>query len=364
MAPLPAGSVIGCLGTGQLGRMLALEAAPLGYRVHAYGPATAGPLLQVTDLHTVAAYDDTAALARFADMVDVVTYEFENVPARTAAFLADRVPVRPGPRLLDIAQDRLVEKRFALGCGAQTAPFRAVYTRRDLTLAVRALGAPSVLKTRRFGYDGKGQVVLKTGSSMELDSAWAKLRGVPCILEGFVDFAFEASVVVARAEDGTVSPFPLVENIHRDHILWQTHAPARVESAVRQTAEDIAVSLAETVDLVGVMAVEYFVEPSGAVRVNEVAPRTHNSGHWTQDGCATSQFAQQVRAITGLPLGPTDIVHPTVMTNLLGDDIHALGDYLADPACRVHLYGKGEVRAGRKMGHVNRVDRGHLPVAG
>ncbi len=353
--PLPAGSVIGCLGTGQLGRMMALAAAPLGYRVHGYGPTTQGPLHQVTDLCTTAAYNDREALARFADQVDVVTYEFENVPAGAAAFLAERVPVRPGPKLLDISQDRLVEKRFALDCGALTAPFRAVYTRTDLALAAKAVGTPAVLKTRRFGYDGKGQVVLRSAAPVELDAAWAKLRGVPCILEGFVDFAFEASVVVARGLDGSVAPFPLVENIHRNHILWQTHAPARVDSAVAARAEELAVRMAERVSLQGVMAVEFFVEADGTVRVNEIAPRTHNSGHWTQDGCATSQFAQQVRALVGLPLGPTNIVLPTVMSNLLGDDIDDLTAVYADPACRVHLYGKGEVRPGRKMGHVNRV---------
>jgi len=354
VAPLPTGAVIGCLGTGQLGRMLALAAAPLGYRVHAFGPATAGPLLQVTDLRTVAAYNDQEALAAFADVVDVVTYEFENVPASTAAFLSERVPVRPGPRLLDMSQDRLVEKRFAQSCGARTAPYMGVYTRDDLRHAVAELGVPSVLKTRRFGYDGKGQVVLRSADPEALDAAWARLRGVPCILEGFVDFAFEASVVVARGLDGDVRPFPLVENVHRNHILWQTYAPARVDPEVRRRAERIAVAMAETVELVGVMAVEFFVEPDGTVRVNELAPRTHNSGHWTQDGCATCQFAQQVRAITGLPLGPVDVLHPTVMTNLLGDDLADLPTHIADPACRVHLYGKGEVRAGRKMGHINR----------
>ena len=353
--PLPIGSVIGCLGTGQLGRMLALAAAPLGYRVHGFGPATEGPLHQVTDRFTVAAFDDTRALASFAAAVDVVTYEFENVPAEAAAFLAARVAVRPGPRLLDIAQDRLVEKRFAERAGAATAPYRAVYTRADLHHAVGALGAPSVLKTRRFGYDGKGQVVLTDASAATLDAAWSRLRGVPCILEGFVDFAFEASVVVARSVDGVVACFPLVENIHRDHILWQTRAPAQVPEAVARRAEAITVAMAETVGLVGVMAVEFFVEPDGRLRVNELAPRTHNSGHWTQDGCVTSQFEQQVRAIVGLPLGATDVVRPTVMTNLLGDEVEQVPRWLADPSCKVHLYGKREARPGRKMGHVNQL---------
>jgi len=335
--------------------MLALAAAPLGYRVHGYGPTTRSPLHQVTGVCTTGAYNDKAALARFAEAVDVVTYEFENVPAEAAAFLAERVPVRPGAQLLHISQDRLVEKRFARSCGALTAPFRGVYTRQDLTHAARTLGVPSVLKTRRFGYDGKGQVVLRSADPAVLDAAWRALRGVPCILEGFVDFAFEASVVVARGLDGGVSAFPLVENIHRNHILWQTHAPARVDETVARRAEALAVRMAHRVGLEGVMAVELFVEADGTLRVNEVAPRTHNSGHWTQDGCATSQFEQQVRAITGLPLGPTHVVHPTVMTNLLGDEILALAGHYADPACRVHLYGKEDIRPGRKMGHINRL---------
>ncbi|MBO86087.1 MAG: 5-(carboxyamino)imidazole ribonucleotide synthase [Deltaproteobacteria bacterium] len=353
--PLPPGSVIGCLGTGQLGRMLALAAAPLGYVVHGFGPTTRSPLHQVTGRCTTGAYNDRAALATFADAVDVVTYEFENVPGEAAAFLAERVPVRPGPQLLHVSQDRLVEKRFAEQCGARTAPFRGVYTRRDLTLAVEVLGVPAVLKTRRFGYDGKGQVVLRSRDPAVLDEAWLKLRGVPCILEGFVDFAFEASVVVARGLDGAIAAFPLVENIHRDHILWQTRAPAQVDPEVARRAQDLAVRMARLVKLEGVMAVELFVEADGTVRVNEIAPRTHNSGHWTQDGCAISQFEQQVRAITGLPLGPTDVVRPTVMTNLLGEDVLDLAGEYADPCCRVHLYGKEDIRPGRKMGHVNRL---------
>lgn len=358
-APLPPGSVIGVLGGGQLGRMLALAAAPLGYRVHVFAPpaAAGGPTHQVCAAATFAEYTDTAALSAFARAVDVVTYEFENVPADTAGYLAERVAVRPGPALLSVAQDRLIEKRFALRCGASTAPFRAVYTRADLTLAVQRLGVPAVLKTRRFGYDGKGQVVLRDGSTGDLDAAWESLGGVPCILEGFVDFACEASVVVARGLNGQVCCFPLVENIHRNHILWQTHAPARLDAAVGEQAIALATQMAHAVDLVGVMAVEFFVEPDGGLRVNELAPRTHNSGHWTQDGCATSQFEQQVRAITGLPLGPVGVVAPTVMTNLLGADIDRAHAFLADPRNRLHLYGKQGARPGRKMGHVNCVQR-------
>ena len=356
MSPaLPRGSVIGCLGTGQLGRMLALAAAPLGYRVHAYGPEQRGPLQQVTDQSTCADYDDEAALAEFAAAVDVVTYEFENVPAHTAAFLQARVPVRPGPAVLAISQDRLVEKRFIQSCGGRTAEVRAVYTRRDLDHAVRTLGLPAVLKTRRFGYDGKGQVVLRDAYPANLDRAWELLRGVPCVLEAFVPFAFEASVVVARGMDHEARCYPLVQNVHRNHILWQTHAPAQVAPAVDVAARELAVRMARRVELIGVMAVEFFVLEDGGLVVNEIAPRPHNSGHWTQDGCATSQFEQQTRAVVGLPLGPLEPVRPTVMTNLLGHEIDELDAYFADPSCRVHVYGKTEPRPGRKMGHVNRL---------
>jgi len=354
-AALPRGSVIGCLGTGQLGRMLALAAAPLGYRVHAFGPDPIGPTRQVTSLSTCANYDDEAALAKFAAVVDVVTYEFENVPAHTADFLAARVPVRPGPSLLAVAQDRLLEKRFVARCGGRTARVRAVYGRDDLALAVRTLGLPAVLKTRRFGYDGKGQVVLRDAEPATLDAAWSALGGVPCILEGFVPFELEASVVVARGLDGQTRCFPLVRNVHRNHVLWQTHAPAKVSPEVHAAARQTAVAMAERVGLVGVMAVEFFVLAGGELVVNELAPRTHNSGHWTQDGCATCQFEQQVRAVVGLPLGALDPVRPTVMTNLLGDEIDDLDGLLADPSCRVHVYGKAHPRPGRKMGHVNRL---------
>ena len=274
---------------------------------------------------------------------------------RTAAFLAARVPVRPGPQLLAAAQDRLVEKRFVRSAGARTAPTRAVYTRAELAQAVATIGLPAVLKTRRFGYDGKGQVVLRDAGGQTLDHAWAALRGVPCILEGFVPYAFEASVVVARSLQGDVRCFPLVENIHRDHILWQTRAPAQVDAHIDSAARELALRLADRVQLVGVMGVEFFVLDDGGLVVNELAPRTHNSGHWTQDGAATSQFEQQVRAIVGLPLGPVEPVRATVMTNLLGREIDDLDRFYRDPACRVHLYGKTQPRAGRKMGHINRV---------
>lgn len=344
--------IIGILGGGQLGRMTALAAATLGIRSHIFCPEADPPAAQVTPLFTRAAYEDRAALAAFAAAVDVVTLEFENIPTAALDFLSERVPVRPGPAVLEITQDRLAEKEFARAHAVPTAPFRAVNSLDELQSAVADLGVPTILKTRRFGYDGKGQMMLRTAA--DLPTAWAALGGVPCILEGFMPFEREASIIAARGVDGTVKLFPLTENRHRDHILHESLTPAAVAPTVAAEAERIARTLVQQLNVVGLLAVELFLMPNGAVAMNELAPRPHNSGHWTMDGCVTSQFLQLVRAVCGLPLGDTAMTAPHArMRNLLGEDVLGWQDYLRDPTARVHLYGKAEVKAGRKLGHVN-----------
>ncbi len=352
MAPLPPGAVIGMLGVGQLGRMTALAAARLGYRVHGYSARPSGePLDQVTALRTVGDWDDHAALARFAAAVDVVGFEFENVPEPTVRFLAERVTVAPGAALLAACQDRLVEKRWLRRCGIETAPFVPVHSRAELGQALDELGGRGILKTRRFGYDGKGQVRIQPGD--DLDAAWAAVGRVPCVLEGWLAFDCELSAVVARGMDGDCRVFPISRNDHEHGILRESHVPSGLAPAVEQRAAEVAVTLAEDVGLVGVMAIEFFALPGGRLVANEVAPRTHNSGHWTQDGCETSQFEQHVRALVGLPLGPVGLRGPTRMRNLLGDECDAVPQLAAEPGAHIHLYGKAAARPGRKMGHVN-----------
>jgi 5-(carboxyamino)imidazole ribonucleotide synthase len=350
---LAPGATIGILGDGQLGRMTALAAARLGYRTHIFGPEADAPATQVTPLVTRAGYDDLAALADFAAAVDVVTLEFENIPVASLQWLAERVPVLPGPGTLAVTQHRVREKQFAQSVGAGTAPFRAIESLDSLRHALTEIGAPAVLKTCRFGYDGKGQV--KIAEPAAAAQAWEQIgRSGDCILEGFVDFACEVSVIVARGVDGSMAAFPVVENRHKHHILDETHAPALLAPVVLAEAERVALSLAAGLpDLVGLLAVELFVTADGQVLVNEMAPRPHNSGHWTMDGCATDQFEQLVRAVCGLPLGSTAIRAPTVMKNLIGDDVAGWASWLADPRARLHLYGKATARPGRKMGHVN-----------
>ena len=356
MTALPPGSVIGMLGGGQLGRMTALAAAKLGYHTHVFAPAL-GPATQVTDRVTLAAYEDEAALADFAAAVDVVTYEFENVPAATADFLASRVAVRPGPHALAVCQDRVREKSFLAEIAVLTTRWWPVDDVQSLARAVAELGGQGVLKTARGGYDGKGQTVVSP--SHDLAKAWAAVAGertqVSCILEAFVDFELEASVVVARGLHEDVAAFDLGENEHRDHILHRTIVPARVSPQVRAEALRIARRVAEALDYVGVMGIEVFVTRSGDVLVNELAPRPHNSGHWTQDGALTCQFEQQARAVCGLPLGSPRRLADAVMTNLIGQDVLRVPELLADPENKVHLYGKIAARPGRKMGHVNRL---------
>lgn len=353
MTPLPPGSTIGMLGAGQLGRMTALAAANLGYRLHVFSLEGAdSPCGQVAAEVTTADWNDRDALARFADAVDVVTLEWENVPTDTVAFLAERVTTVPGADVLAVAQDRLREKSFANSLGIGTAPFRAVRSAAELADAVAEIGTPSVLKSTRMGYDGKGQVRIQ--GTTDLARAWAEMGSTEGILEGWVTYDLEISVIVARRADGAMEAYPAVENRHRNGILDVTLAPAAIAPDTAAEAVRIARSIAEALGVVGLLAVEMFVTPDGQVLVNEMAPRPHNSGHWTMDFCQTSQFEQFVRAICGLPLGPTGIIRPCSMTNLIGDDIAAWPALLAEPGARLHHYGKAEARPGRKMGHVNR----------
>ena len=347
------GATIGILGGGQLGRMTALAAASLGYRAHVFCPEPDSPGKQVTASASTAAYDDRSALQRFAEAVDVVTFEFENVPADTAEILAALKPVRPAPAILRIAQDRLREKDFLRSIGVPTAPYRAVTGAAALSNALSEIGPKGVLKTVRGGYDGKGQAMLDRGSDVAAE--WRAITADTGILEGFVDFACEISVIIARGMDGATACYVPVENRHRHHILDTTTAPAPIAPALAQRAEEIARTIAERLDLVGLLAVEMFVTRGGEVLVNELAPRPHNSGHWTIDACRTSQFEQLVRAICGLPLGSPERHSNAVMTNLIGDDVDHWHDALAEPGAKLHLYGKRHARPGRKMGHVTRL---------
>lgn len=350
---LAPGAVIGIIGGGQLGRMTALAAAPLGFRCHIFTPEEDSPAAQVAERTTVASYDDEEALAAFAAAVDVITYEFENIPVDTVQRLSKLVPVRPRPSVLAVSQHRVAEKDFACDAGAATAPYRHVTTLDQLRDAVDEIGRPAVLKTCRFGYDGKGQV--KIEAETDLAAAWTSLNTDDAVLEGFVAFEKEVSVIVARAVDGACKAFPVAENVHVDHILSTSTVPAAISETTETVARTVAEALAKRLDLVGLLAVEMFVTSDGKVLVNEVAPRPHNSGHWSQDGCATSQFEQFVRAVTGLPLGPIDVLFPTVMWNLIGDDVAEWESAIAEPNAKLHLYGKAEARPGRKMGHVNRI---------
>ncbi len=351
--PLPPNAVIGVLGGGQLGRMLAMAAASLGFHVHIYAPdADDCPAGEVSAFRTQATYDDEAALARFAREVDVVTYEFENVPARTAEVLAAIRAVRPGARALAIAQDRLPEKDFITSLGIETAPYAAVDDDVSARAAFRKVGPKAVLKTRQLGYDGKGQA--KVASETETVEAFARFMA-PSILEGFVDFEQEVSVVAARAADGTIEAYDLVANEHRQHILWRTIAPARVPRTVNEHASEIAARILSNLDYVGVIGVEMFLMRDGRLLVNEIAPRVHNSGHWTLDACATSQFEQHIRAVAGWPLRSAARHSDAEMTNLVGDEAAGWPALAADSNACIHLYGKRNIKPGRKMGHVTRL---------
>ena len=344
------GSTIGIVGGGQLGRMLASAAAAMGYKTHIYTPEKDAPASQVATKTTIGAYQDATALRAFGQSVDVVTFEFENVPSETLDMLGEVVSVRPGPTVLHTTRNRIREKDFITGCNIGTAPYRAIRSREDLMEAVAVLKAPAILKTTELGYDGKGQVLIKDAE--EALSAWQHLAAHEAIYEGFVDFTREASVIVARGLEGEIQCYPLVENHHKHHILHRTIAPAEASDAMQKDAENIARTLAERINLVGIMAVEMFITQSGQLLVNELAPRPHNSGHWTLDASATSQFEQQIRAICGWSLGDTTPLAPSEMINLLGDDWLSWPRYARDKHAHIHLYGKTESRPGRKMGHV------------
>jgi len=346
------GARIGILGGGQLGRMTALAAARLGYSCVVYSDVADAPAAQVA-MAMIEDYTDPDALDRFAAMVDVVTLEFENIPLETLDRLAARVPVRPGAAVLRIAQDRLLEKTFANEHGVRTAPFRPVDDAADLADALADIGVPAVLKTRRFGYDGKGQAMVRDGDDPA--AAFAAIGGRPAILEGFVAFDREISVIGARTADGRSAVYPVVENSHENHILKRTVAPADIDAEAARLAQHVTLRLMEAMGVVGLLAVEMFVTADGDILMNEVAPRPHNSGHWSQDGAETDQFEQLVRAVCGLPLGSTRIRTPTVMENLLGDEVTRWPALLAEPGAKLHLYGKADVKPGRKMGHVNRL---------
>lgn len=352
---LPGGS-IGVLGSGQLGRMLGLAARSLGYRFHVYSPDPDSPAGPIADVECVAPYEDLDQVRRFASQVDVVTFEFENVPAATSLAAAEVASVRPDGHVLHVTQHRLREKTFLQQHGFPVTPFRRITSLEDLDLAASQLGLPGILKTASFGYDGKGQQLLR--SPQQLPDAFLQLQGAEGIYEAFVGFDREISVVAARSPDGSFSAFPVFENAHAHHILDLTFAPARIPPTLATEAQALAHGILDALQVVGLLTVELFVTHDGRLLVNELAPRTHNSGHLTLDACVTSQFEQQIRAICGLPLGSTHLRSPAAMANLLGDVwINAGGTpnwsaALSDPDLRLHLYGKSQPRPARKMGHL------------
>ena len=354
MKVIAPGSTIGIIGGGQLGRMLALAAAPLGYRVHIFDPDPDCCARPVSAAFTQADYGDRAALAAFAKAVDVATYEFENIDAGPLEEIAACVGLFPPLNALRIAQDRIAEKEFAAAHGGQTAPWARVDRRDDLTAAIAAIGTPAILKTTRFGYDGKGQARLATPS--DADAAWDAIGGNPAILEGMVAFDHEFSILVAHAQDGTSVTWDAPENIHVDGILRTSTVPPHPDVMAQVAgAKALAVRIADALDYVGVFAMEFFASADGPV-FNEIAPRVHNSGHWTIEGAITSQFENHIRAICGLPLGPTDLIAPRVsMQNLIGDDVNHWDSFAAEPGTHLHLYGKGAPSPGRKMGHATRL---------
>lgn len=353
MKPLPPGSTIGILGGGQLGRMLSQAAAQLGFDVAIFTDEPDSPASRVSARTMVGNYLDPTALADFARRVDVVTSEFENVPAETAEALIEAgARVAPNPHALAVAQDRFDEKSYFASAGIVTPPFAAVASQGELEAALAEIGTPAILKTRRLGYDGRGQI--RINGAKDAAGAYAKL-GAPGILEGFCAFACEVSIVAARAADGTVVFYDLCENEHAGGILTRTTLPARVGAAVEAEAQAAARRVLEAFDYVGVLTIEFFVMKDGALVANEMAPRVHNSGHWTIEGALTSQFEQHIRAVAGWPLGPTARIAAIEMENLIGEDANGWSALAADPDARLHLYGKRNARSGRKMGHVTRL---------
>ena len=347
---VPPGGVVGIVGGGQLGRMTALAAAALGYRCHVFCPAEESPAVDVAHAATIGAYDDAGSIEAFASAVDVITFEFENLPVASFRHMARHAPVRPHWRCLEMTQHRVCEKDFLNRQGCATAPYAALPGSGE---SLAATGSPAILKTARMGYDGKGQV--RITHERDIEDAWAAMGRREAILEGVIDFTMEVSAIVARDIRGAIRAFDVVRNTHRDGILAETRAPAPLPGNVADGAVAMAGRLAEALDLVGLLAVEMFVAPGDRLLVNELAARPHNSGHWTIDACRTGQFEQFVRAVAGLPLGDPSRHSNAVMTNLLGDDASSWHDILADGDAKLHLYGKAQARPGRKMGHVTRL---------
>lgn len=350
--PLHPGATIGILGGGQLGRMLSVAASRLGFQCHIYEPGAAPPAGHVAARVTTAPYEDLAALRAFAQSVDVITYEFENVPTTSLDALEAICPIRPNRRALAVSQERIAEKDFLTSLGLVTAPYARVTDLASLQAAIAQIGTPAILKTTRLGYDGKGQARIMTPE--DAPTAWAAMNGAESVLEGFIDFSHEVSVIAARGLDGSVACYDPGENVHRAGILHTTTLPARLSPSLRSDAVLIAARILNALDYVGVLGVELFVTPRGLI-VNEIAPRVHNSGHWTQAGCAVDQFEQHIRAIAGWPLGDGSRYADVVMENLIGEDMDKVPALARERATQIHLYGKAEVKPGRKMGHVNRV---------
>ena len=365
---IPPGSTIGVMGGGQLGRMIALAASQLGYEIVIYCESADEPALQVCHKSIIAGYEDQTNLEKFISMVDVVTFEFENIPAKATEFLASKIPVRPSPETLIISQNRVHEKQFLNKIGIETAAWAELSERDHPTEAIKKLGQNGVFKTARFGYDGKGQMTYH--SKADLEKAWSSVDHKLAIVEELIDFKCEISVLVARSCNGQSCCFDVVENQHKNHILDITIAPAAIDQRIARRALEIAEKVANSLSLVGLIAIEMFVLREGKILVNEIAPRPHNSGHWTIDACHTSQFEQMVRAVCGLPLGKTQRHSNAVMRNLIGDDVQYWQQIISEPANKLHLYGKKDIRSGRKMGHVTRLvpltskwDRKSIPTA-
>ncbi|CAI6233435.1 5-(carboxyamino)imidazole ribonucleotide synthase [Bacillus sp. SA116] len=345
------GAVIGIIGGGQLGKMMAVSAKQMGYKVAVVDPVKDSPCGQVADVEITAHYNDREAIRKLAEISDIITYEFENIDYDALHWLKDHAYLPQGSELLLITQNRETEKKAIQAAGCEVAPYSIVKTKDELKQAVQELGLPAVLKTCRGGYDGKGQFVIKEEAQME--QAAGLLEHGTCILESWVSFKMELSVIVVRSVNGEISTFPTAENIHHNNILFQSIVPARVEKGIQQKAADLAVKLADELNLVGPLAVEMFLTEDGELLVNELAPRPHNSGHYTLDLCETSQFEQHIRAVCGLPLGKTDLLKPGMMVNLLGDEVKLVEE---DPEllkeAKLYIYGKHEIKKGRKMGHI------------
>lgn len=350
--PLPTGATIGILGGGQLGRMLSVAAARLGLRSHIYEPGSNPPAGDVAHAVTTASYDDAAALRAFSGAVDVITYEFENIPTSALDLLEQLRPIRPNREALRISQDRLTEKAFLRDLGLSTAPYAAVGDTESMDRAIAQTGLPAILKTRRFGYDGKGQARIMTAD--DAAQALTDMAHAPAILEGFINFTHEVSVIGARSASGAIACFDPGENVHESGILRSTTLPARLTPSQRTDAILLTANIMNKLDYIGVMGVELFVTPQGLI-VNEIAPRVHNSGHWTQNACAVDQFEQHIRAVAGWPLGDGQRFADVVMENLIGNDMDRMPELASEPGTALHLYGKADIKPGRKMGHINRI---------